>query len=309
MYYSFKASLIKGFEGVLAFDVYIKLSNQYVLLFKKNTTVDISRLEGYIKNNLKELYVSMEDKGLVQALLGIKEDHDTKNIGDSSNFKATIKDCVEDLFEKNRISRDILNKVDKTVEDFTSIIASSPSELAGLLSSISDNAYFMYHSTSVSILAIHIARLYSPENKNLHKIVGMGGFLHDIGKAGTKEHEFNTVLHPELSENINYLKHPDTGYVKFEKLDYVSKDIKLVISQHHEKPNGKGFPNKLRSYNIFLPSKIVSTANNFSKLIAKRPFGRELKPIEGVRQLLLYPEDNDMNIVSCLAKVYNIGIA
>lgn len=309
MYYSFKASLIKGFEGVLSFDVYIKLSNQYVLLFKKNTTVDISRLEGYIKNNLKELHVSLEDKGLVQALLGIKEEHEGSALGDTHNFQITIKDCVDDLFVKNKISKDIFNKVDKTVEDFTSVISSSPSELAGLLSAISDNAYFMYHSTSVSILSIHIARLFSPENKKLHKIVGVAGFLHDIGKAGTKEHEYNTVLHPELTSDINYLSHPTTGYNKFENLDFVSKDVKLVISQHHEKPNGKGFPNKLRSFNIFLPSKIVSTANSFSKLIAKKPFGGELKPIEGVKQLLLYPEDNDINIVSCLAKVYNIGIA
>jgi len=312
LYYNFSAKYLKGFKGKLTFDVFVKLSTQYLLIFKKNTVVDISKLDNYIQKDLDNLYVKDEDKEILKSILGIKEEVivEPKLIDSqfSNNFKTTVKNCIDDLFINNNISKATYNKIEYLIDDLINTISIAPSELSIVLSDISDDSYFMYHSTSVSILSIHIARLFSPDNRKLHKIVGLGGFLHDIGKAKTKEHEFNPVLNKDVYNNISYLEHPTFGYKNLSSFDFIPEEVKLVILQHHERPNGKGFPNKLRNSQIFLPSKIVATANDFSKLIAKPPFGKRLKPIEAVKQLLLEGDNYGQNIVNYLAKVYGIGV-
>jgi len=312
LYFSFSAKYLIGFKGKLTFDVFVKLSSQYLLLFKKNTVVDISKLDKYIQKDLESLYVKEEDKYLLKNILGIKDDIEleTKNISPefSRNFKELVKNCINDLFVTNNVTKDTYNKIEYIIDDLINTISTSPNQLSSILSSISDNEYFMYHSTSVSILSIHIARLFSPDNKKLHKIVGLGGFLHDIGKAKTKEHELNPVLHNQIILEKNYLEHPSFGYNSLSSLDFIPDEVKLVILQHHERPNGKGFPSKLRNPQIFLPSKIVATANDFSKYIAKHPFGHGIKPIDAVKKLLLDGDNYGQNIVNYLAKVYGIGV-
>ena len=62
----------------------------------------------------------------------------------------------------------------------------------------------------------------------------------------------------------------------------IPDEVRYIIYQHHERPDGTGYPNGLSGDAIFFPARIVSVADSFSALISNRPF----RPAYSVDQAL-----------------------
>ena len=69
-------------------------------------------------------------------------------------------------------------------------------------------------------------------------------------------------------------EHPQLGKRAIDRVTGIPKEVFTIILEHHEQPNGMGYPNGMHGQAIYLPSKIVSIADSFSALISSRPFGK-----------------------------------
>jgi putative nucleotidyltransferase with HDIG domain len=136
----------------------------------------------------------------------------------------------------------------------------------------------------VATLALQIGRalnLDAKELENLHR----AALLHDIGKLGVPV----AVLDKpgELSdEEYRMIKsHSTLGARILEPINAYAEIIPMVL-QHHERFDGKGYPDGLSGEEIELGARILAVADVFDALKSDRPY-RDGWPLERVNELIL----------------------
>ncbi|MBE7703357.1 MAG: diguanylate cyclase [Cyanobacteria bacterium SIG28] len=131
--------------------------------------------------------------------------------------------------------------------------------------------YTKGHSTSVSKFSEALARAINLPEKEVQRIT-LGALLHDVGKIGIPE----TVLKKEgplSDEEWTIMKqHPIIGAEKVLQPNPNLRDLIPIIKYHHERIDGKGYPEALSNGEIPLAAKIVAIADTYHALISDRPY-------------------------------------
>ena len=104
-----------------------------------------------------------------------------------------------------------------------------------------------------------------------------GGLLHDIGKIGVSD----TILHKPgpLTDDewVDMRKHPRIGHDMIHDIGFLSGAADIVIA-HHERYDGKGYPNGLKADEIPLGARIFVIADTFDAMTSDRPYRAALAP-------------------------------
>ena len=131
--------------------------------------------------------------------------------------------------------------------------------------------YTKGHSTSVSRYSEALARAINLPEKEIQRIA-LGALLHDVGKIGIPE----TVLKKEgplSDEEWAIMKqHPIIGAEKVLQPNPNLRDLIPIVKYHHERIDGKGYPENLTNGDIPLAAKIVAIADTYHALISDRPY-------------------------------------
>jgi HD-GYP domain-containing protein (c-di-GMP phosphodiesterase class II) len=147
--------------------------------------------------------------------------------------------------------------------------------LKALTSSIdAKDKYTRGHSDRVAAIAKWIAQRYSEcgnlDDEQINNIY-IAGLLHDIGKIGIAE----AVLckNGKLTDDeMNCIKrHPSIGAGILSGIKQMQIIIPAVLS-HHERIDGKGYPNGLSGDNIPLSAKIIALADGFDAMTSARVY-------------------------------------
>lgn len=80
--------------------------------------------------------------------------------------------------------------------------------------------------------------------------------------------------------------------------------MRSIVIQHHEQPNGQGYPNGLHDKQIYHLAKIVSIGDCFSALISKRPYRDAFTPIQAIA---IMNEDRgkfDLKLLDLFSKIF-----
>lgn len=120
----------------------------------------------------------------------------------------------------------------------------------------------------------HYARELSEKAGFSHSeafVAGLGGLIHDVGKVGISDSILNKSSSLSSEEYQHIQKHPDIGHliVKDHPLASIVED---VVWHHHERVDGKGYPNKFESDRISAIARIVSVADAFDAMTSTRPY-------------------------------------
>ena len=163
--------------------------------------------------------------------------------------------------------------------------------LRALTSSIdAKDQYTRGHSERVAFISRWIAeRLAEQEQlteEDIHQVY-LAGLLHDIGKVGIDE----SVLRKQgkLSEDeFDQIKtHPSVGAGILGEIEQM-RDIVPGVLQHHERCDGKGYPNGLDGNEITLMGKIIGLADSFDAMTSKRTYREAMN----IGQAMAEIEDN-----------------
>jgi putative nucleotidyltransferase with HDIG domain len=130
--------------------------------------------------------------------------------------------------------------------------------------------YTRWHSTNVAKYAVAIARDIGLSPSQLEEI-HIAAILHDVGKIGISE---LIISKPErLSrEEFDIMKdHPAHGIRILEPIGF-SSAITDAIYQHHERYDGKGYPQGLAGDKITLAARILNVADTIDAMVSERPY-------------------------------------
>lgn len=116
------------------------------------------------------------------------------------------------------------------------------------------------------------------------EIVRRGGMLHDIGKVGVPD----AVLHKpgplDAEERATIELHPVIGYTMLEHVPFLSQSLPAVRG-HHERWDGKGYPDKLAGTDIHLHARLMAVADTYDAMTSARPYRPGLPREEAARRL------------------------
>lgn len=138
----------------------------------------------------------------------------------------------------------------------------------------SKDKYTSGHSSCVADMTLKLAQVLGITGIQL-EIVHMAAHLHDIGKIGVPN---EVLLKPgSLSEEEWLLikQHPRIGY------DILShsaalQDIADIVLHHHERWDGKGYPDGLKGHEIPAGARIIALADSIDAMMSERPYRRPM---------------------------------
>lgn len=104
--------------------------------------------------------------------------------------------------------------------------------------------------------------------------IAIAGYLHDIGKLVVDRDIINAPYKIDAKQSSELNRHPAAGYEILKPIQHPFADIPLMARYHHERPDGRGYPEGLRDEQIPLSVKIVSLADSFDAMTTDRPYRR-----------------------------------
>lgn len=158
------------------------------------------------------------------------------------------------------------------------------------------------HSERVTTKALEIGKimgLAADELDDLHR----GGLLHDIGKIGIPVSILDKPGRLTDEEFKSIRRHSAIGASILEPIAAYANAIPIVL-EHHERFDGKGYPNGLAGEGISLGARILAVADVYDALRSDRPY-REGMPAERVIQIIQEEVGTqfDPNVVQALLQV------
>ncbi|KAA0252304.1 MAG: response regulator [Acidobacteria bacterium] len=167
--------------------------------------------------------------------------------------------------------------------------------------------YTRGHSERVGLLAARMARELGYDDEFCERM-RVGGLLHDLGKIGVPERLLNKSGGLTEAELRTVLTHPDRGTAICEPLRAVQSLLPL-IRYHHERFDGRGYPEGLRGEAIPFGARLLSVADAYDALTSDRSYRLRLPPDEALAVLEKERDEGrwDPQIVAVLASLVRRG--
>ncbi len=141
------------------------------------------------------------------------------------------------------------------------------------------------HSLRVSELSTALAKRLRPDDTQFHTRIGLAGIIHDIGKIGVPEAILNKPGRLDPEEFAIIQKHPVIGETILRPLLEGDEDILAVVRHHHERWDGRGYPDGLAGGKTPLGARITAVADGYDAMRHARAY-REGMPLDKVLQIL-----------------------
>jgi len=170
--------------------------------------------------------------------------------------------------------------------------------------------YLVEHSLNVSILMTLFAKHLGFEREIIEQLA-LGAFLHDIGKV---------LVPPEILHKPAKLTHQEYEVMKshVELGMEVLKDspelpvlVGEIVAQHHERLDGKGYPNQLNEQQISQYGRMIAIVDSYDAMTAERVYKSGMHPIKAFKILMKEAPNGYDNalveqFVNCIG-IYPIG--
>ncbi len=140
------------------------------------------------------------------------------------------------------------------------------------------------HSERVSYYCYRIAEALNMSRHEKEEL-RMIGLLHDIGKIIIKDDILEKKGKLTKKEFEEIKEHPLIGYRIINSSKEMSELAKGILA-HHERWDGKGYPNGLVGESIPLNARIIAVADAYDAMISERPYGRIYSLEEAAQELL-----------------------
>ena len=147
------------------------------------------------------------------------------------------------------------------------------------------DAYTQGHSESVAFLGGRIARALNLPEKDVQKTY-WAGLVHDIGKILIPKEILNKPSSLSPEEYAVIQEHPALGYTMLTKAERL-EGIAPFVLHHHERWDGRGYPNCLQGNDIPLISRILSVADAWDAMTSSRSYRQALSEDIARREILL----------------------
>jgi diguanylate cyclase (GGDEF)-like protein/putative nucleotidyltransferase with HDIG domain len=161
--------------------------------------------------------------------------------------------------------------------------------------------YTKYHSLNVAALAEKIAREMGLDEERC-ALIEAAALLHDVGKIGVPDAILRKPGRLDPAEYDIVKQHPDLAVQILAAS--ARPEMLLWIHQHHERPDGNGYPQGLTAEEITLEARILAVCDAYDAITTERPYRAGVSPVDACEELQRYAGTQfDAEIVGRLCSV------
>jgi putative nucleotidyltransferase with HDIG domain len=219
----------------------------------------------------------------------------------------TITRTMEDL----RMGKSIDTQESKAVvQHLVKHVSTNPSSMLWLTNLHQKHEHTAQHCLNVSILSIAFGRHLNLSDEDLN-LLGLGAVLHDVGKMRIPKEILDK---PEKLTDEEYAKvktHAVDGYNVLKLARNVPDQALAIVRSHHERIDGKGYPDGLQGEAVPRLARIVAIADAYDMMTGDYPFRAAIPPADALRILRTegaaeHGADLVQEFIKCLG-IYPVG--
>jgi putative two-component system response regulator len=189
---------------------------------------------------------------------------------------------VERMIEFERMKRDLTKEVAKRTRENISLTLHVVQTLAEAIDA--KDTYTNGHSGRVAAYSKEIAKRYGYDESHQDEIYMMG-LLHDVGKIGVPDWIINKTSRLTDEEFAEIKKHPVVGNKILKNIKEMP-NLSFGARWHHERIDGRGYPDGLKGNEIPEEARIIAVADAYDAMTSNRSY-RDLMPREKVREQIV----------------------
>ena len=276
-------------EGDEVFDIYYKTSafgNQEFVKFASNHPSHQNKVRQLIASGeYTEFFIRQDDL--------IKYYHQA-----TEQLRVLISDPAIPLLDKTQklydVSKDIMKnffefsgseKVLHSSEDVMGLMDQCLSEGQARFNTITQvmnkNYYIYTHSLNVGLYCL-VYGINDKMSATDVRSLGLGGMLHDIGKA-KMDPSILKKKGPLTKDELKIIEtHPRLGQEIMESMQCYATSVVRMAGQHHENYKGQGYPNDLEGKDIAMFARICKVMDVYDGLTTNRPDKKAVTPYKAL---------------------------
>lgn len=273
----------------LPYPVYISVAKKMVLFRCKGDTL-LRRRADKLLEKIDTLYIKTQD--WVQFLSDLE--NIVEGIDLSKNPEAASQDIRNLLYaygkhleHSRELQKTFYEKVKLLSEKMAYCMSREPAIATKLIKRCSDpTVYISNHSVNVAIFSALVALKLGWDKDRISKLI-LAGFIHNIGLIKIPEEIVNKSAALTHEEWVSIKKHPELGAEILSTIG-ASADIVRACREHHEQPDGKGYPKGLKDQEIAEYVFFIGVADVYDALLSTRPWEQAYIPelaIEMMREM------------------------
>jgi HD-GYP domain-containing protein (c-di-GMP phosphodiesterase class II) len=174
----------------------------------------------------------------------------------------------------HRLLREIEQRAEenrKLYEDLRAIYRNTVRAFAAAIDC--KDKYTQGHSERVGKYSEIIAREMGWGEEQVEDIA-IGGYLHDVGKLVVERDIINAPYKIDAKQSSELNRHPAAGFEILSPLHDTDASIPMIAKYHHERIDGRGYPEGLTGAQIPLSAKVVAVADSFDAMTTNRTYKR-----------------------------------
>jgi len=211
----------------------------------------------------------------------------------------TQKQEIEALYEQAAASNEELNEYIRELDETKVELAKKNNELTkyyneiqyGYLQTVMSLAnsieakdpYTRGHCQRVMEISCELARALGLSEDDIEDL-RYAAILHDIGKIGISANILNKQGKLTDEEFDEIKKHPTIAYNILKDIEFLKNGLSGIL-QHHERYDGRGYPNGLKNDQICTFGRILSVADAFDAMTSDRPYRKGMPMENAIEEL------------------------
>lgn len=187
-----------------------------------------------------------------------------------TEFLSIFANNIATLFQRSRLDEELKSSYVSSVRALVQAIEEK-------------DTYTKGHSERVARTVVAIARELGMSEMEV-EYFRLGSLLHDVGKIGISESIVKSRKPLSDADRKIIQKHPIKGVEILQHIPFLRNHMYLIRS-HHERWDGKGYPDGLQGQEIPLGARIVAVADVFDAMTSDRPYRKGLPPKRAAREI------------------------
>ncbi|MEQ1807510.1 MAG: HD-GYP domain-containing protein [Burkholderiaceae bacterium] len=216
--------------------------------------------------------------------------------------------AVQSLFNEARMGQALdVQKCLPMVDEIASSVWRNPGAFVSLARLKTHDDYTYMHSVAVCALMVSLARQLGHDDTQA-RAAGLAGLVHDIGKACMPLDVLNKPGKLTSEEYTLIQTHPKRGHELLGETGAAGDLAMDVCLHHHERPDGKGYPDRLAEGPLSLPAKMGAVCDVYDAITSNRPYKSGWDPADSIAQMADWAQKGQFDLAVFQAFAKSLGI-
>ncbi len=191
-----------------------------------------------------------------------------------ADLEREVKAKTKELADKNKLLRKYSNRLEvSTIQTMNSLLVALEEK----------DYYTAGHTNRVTEYALMIAQEMKLSEEDM-VVLNRAARIHDIGKLIIDTSCINKAGPLSDKEWLVVKKHPAVGENIIKPLEFLKREG-FIVRHHHERMDGKGYPDGLRGGQLDILTKILVVADSFDAMTSRRNYRRNLEKAAAIAEL------------------------